>query len=422
MPHRHLPQHHVGRVGVLAFLLGVGVGTAGITFAGCACADTPPPARPASAGQRTPAGKPAAAVKASAPKPAPATATTSPAVAATTVFPNAAWLNTPIPADPTPATNNAVWVKELAAGKHVANLNQYGVTIPQTDTQTPRYAVKLAKTGAWGKNPFAGNTIPIPKGTVPPPGTDGQIAVYDPTTGNVYSIWQAKYNKKTDMWSGTWGGVTPANGDGVDTAGAGTGSGISRMAGIIGTQEFAAAANNNTGLDHALVFSTNLAGPQFVGPATKSDGLNIAGVSAPIPEGTRIQLDPTINVDAIPGITPGEKVIAKTLQTYGAYVVDQGGATAGFVFQTAPDATTTQPGAVYTTSGLAWDYYDLICLLFLLRLVGTTMSEPKEQWRFVGRKKRLFDGVGLTYLVWERTDGVPHKCAMLVPPVRHVDE
>jgi hypothetical protein len=116
----------------------------------------------------------------------------------------------------------------------------------------------------------------------------------------------------------------------------------------------------NTGLSHALVVSSNIAGPGFVGPATKSDGTNIAGVPTPIPEGYRIQLDPSIDVDAIPGITPAERVIAKTLQTYGAYVVDQGDATLAFVFQMEPDATSTSnPGAVWTSAGLTWDYYDM---------------------------------------------------------------
>jgi hypothetical protein len=96
-----------------------------------------------------------------------------------------------------------------------------------------------------------------------------------------------------------------------------------------------------------------------VAPATKSDGTNIAGVATPMPEGYRIQLDPSINVEAIPGITPGEKVIAKTLQTYGAYVGDQGGARLAFMFEAVPDANATNPGAVWTNAGFAWDYYDM---------------------------------------------------------------
>ncbi len=96
-----------------------------------------------------------------------------------------------------------------------------------------------------------------------------------------------------------------------------------------------------------------------MGPATKSDGSNIAGVPTPIPEGSRIQLDPAINVDAIAGITPGEKVIAKTLQTHGAYVIDQGAARMAFAFEAVPGSSDSDPGTVWTDAGLTWDYYDM---------------------------------------------------------------
>ena len=153
--------------------------------------------------------------------------------------------------------------------------------------------------------------------------------------------------------------MAPLNGSGVDITGSATGSGISVAAGVVTAAEFSAAVAANSGINHALVFSTNIAAPTFVGPAKKSDGSNIAGVATPLPQGYRIQLDPSIDVDAIPGITPGEKVIAKTLQTYGAYVIDNGAAAIAFNFETVPGATSANPGTVWTSAGLLWDYYDM---------------------------------------------------------------
>jgi hypothetical protein len=58
-------------------------------------------------------------------------------------------------------------------------------------------------------------------------------------------------------------------------------------------------------------------------------------------------------------MTPGERVIAKTLQTYGAYVIDRGGARMAFNFELQPDATSTNPGKAYTDAGFGWDYFDM---------------------------------------------------------------
>ena len=161
-----------------------------------------------------------------------------------------------------------------SSGQRVADLYNYGVTLVPASaitTSTPRYSVKLSNVGSWGNTPYGSYTIPLPRGTMIPPGSDGQVAVLDPVTGEAFSIWQAKYNSKTNTWSGTWGGATPLNGNGVDQSGSGTGAGISRYAGVVTTAEFSAAVAADTGLNHALVFSTNIAGSGFVGPGNRVD-------------------------------------------------------------------------------------------------------------------------------------------------------
>ncbi len=291
------------------------------------------------------------------PPPPPASSTGGPGY-----FGGADWLWNPIGANPVLDANSATWVSYLSAtnAQRVANLYEYSVAMvsaSEITSSTPRYDVTL--TQPWGSDPFGSTTVPIPAGTKIPPGSDGHLAILDPTTGTAYGIWQASYNSSTDTWSGSWGGMTDLNGDGIDETGSATAAAIARYAGVVTADEFAAAVAANTGLNHALAFSTDLAGPDFVYPAIKSDGQNWAGVVTPIPEGYRIQLDPSLDIDAIPGITAGEKVIAKTLQTYGAYVVDQGGARMAFAFELVDDATSSSPGSVWTSAGLAWDYYDM---------------------------------------------------------------
>jgi hypothetical protein len=111
-------------------------------------------------------------------------------------------------------------------------------------------------------------------------------------------------------------------------------------------------------INHALVFATNHAcGPSNSGPyrfpATTTDG-NYTGTDC-IPEGSRIQLDPSINVDAIPGITPGELAVARALQTYGAYVTDNSPDLLSFAFE-APKARDVDP---YPAAGFSGDYYNM---------------------------------------------------------------
>lgn len=296
--------------------------------------------------------------------PAPAPAPVPAPIPAPAFFPTADWLWKPIGANPTLAANSATWVGYLSAPKsqRVAELYHEGTTlIPATavTNSTPRYDITF--TQPWGSDPFASHTVPIPLATHVPqyPGGDGHLAIQDPVTGQVFGLWQAHYDTKTNKWTASWGGMTPLNGNGIDTSGSATATNLSRYAGVVTAKEMTAAIAANSGLNHALVFATDIAGPGFVGPATKSDGTNIAGVATPIPEGYRVQLNPAINVDAIVGITAGEKVIAKTLQTHGAYVVDQGAARMAFAFEAVPGATDSNPGKVWTDAGLAWDYYDM---------------------------------------------------------------
>ena len=103
-------------------------------------------------------------------------------------------------------------------------------------------------------------------------------------------------------------------------------------------------------IDHALTFVTShTCASTFRYPAIKTDGHK----SMPcIPEGARIQLDPSINVDAVAGITPGEKMVAHALQIYGAYCHDTGGSDLGFTFENPIDG---QPN-VYPGIGFPVDY------------------------------------------------------------------
>jgi hypothetical protein len=110
-------------------------------------------------------------------------------------------------------------------------------------------------------------------------------------------------------------------------------------------------------IPHALFFSTNMAAADHRYPAARSDGTNTALVATPIPQGARVQLDPAIDVDALPEITPFEKAVAKALQTYGAYCGDNADARMAFIFEF--EGGGKPPGATYVAAGATEDYFEM---------------------------------------------------------------
>ena len=275
---------------------------------------------------------------------------TTAAAAIRPYFPTADWLWNPIRSGPLLDTKSVAIAAALSNGRHIANLYQFGVTLKQATA--PRSKIAFAYAPAWGSDPFGTDTCPIPVGTdlpeLPPAsGGDSHYAVADSSSGKVYSLWQADFSGTTKKAS--WGGVASLAGDGRETRGSSTGSNISRYAGVIRASEIAAG-----NIPHALFFSTDIArSGQFRYPAVKTDGWSTNSVT--IPEGARVQLNPAINLSAIPGITPGELAIGKALQTYGAYCGDNGGARMGFLFEYPDGGSRT----TYTNAGLAWDYFDM---------------------------------------------------------------
>ena len=297
-------------------------------------------------------------------------------------FPQADWLWNRIPSLPVLDTNSAAMVTGLSAAgtKHMCNVIEFGVALRGPDgitAATPRYDVvfRQAVNGGgdnWGPDPFS-VTMPIPDDVIVPgialPETtyDGHVSVADRRTGQVWSLWRGRDN--VTSWSAWWGAQVSLWGDGRESPipqnGSSTASRLSRFGGVIRASEITAAHAANSGLDHALFFATSMVAPTvFRYPAANTDGANGAGVGTPIPEGARVQLDPSINVDGLSGITPIEKIVAKTLQTHGAYVGDQTSDTtvrAAFLFEYLGEASTVpQPNQPYLDVDPGfYDYYDM---------------------------------------------------------------
>lgn len=258
---------------------------------------------------------------------------------------DSAW-NSPIPPRaPLDENSEAIADHLTGEGFGIANLYEYGVPVYEAVQSTPRSPVDCLQD--WGRCPLESEPVPIPTSARPSPGSDGAMVVLDSSTGTSYDFWQAE-RQPDGGWTTSWGGVVDTSGDG-HTPGAGqTGAGVPRLAGIVRVSEVKQGV-----IPHALVFSTdNACVDVFRYPATKTDGHSERDDC--IPQGARIQLDPDIDVDAIEDITPGERMVARALQTYGAYAIDNGGARMAFIFENPSGEQDPYPDA-----GFTYDYYRL---------------------------------------------------------------
>lgn len=249
---------------------------------------------------------------------------------------------TPISAGAAVDPNSAAMVAHLSSdGAMYANLVAYGVPIYQADAGTPGGSVGCTEN--WGRCPFDGVRVPIPVGARPSSGSDAAMVVVDASSGQIFELWRAR--QSGGQWTAGWGSITNLNGSGW--GGGATGSGASRLGGVVQVAEIQEGV-----IPHALAVATNnVCAGTFRPPATSTDGTSARANC--IPEGARIRLDPELDVDAL-GLPPGVRAVARAMQVYGAYVVDVSGAPLNVAFEVDPGGNGI--GATYRQAGFTGDY------------------------------------------------------------------
>jgi hypothetical protein len=102
--------------------------------------------------------------------------------------------------------------------------------------------------------------------------------------------------------------------------GAGRGAGTPYFAGLVRKWEV-----DQGHIDHALAFAYKSPAHEYRYPASKSDGGGVTGTD--LPEGSRLQLDPSLTDADFSawGLSAPAKTIARAMQTYGMYVIDNSG-------------------------------------------------------------------------------------------------
>ncbi|QZH66839.1 hypothetical protein [Mycolicibacterium farcinogenes] len=252
---------------------------------------------------------------------------------------------TPIPADAEVDPNSAAMIGAVGwdDSAYVSTV-EYGIPIYTADANTPRHSVPCLIT-LWGRCPFKGLQIPIPDDARPQYGSDGSMVVIDPEERKIYEFWRAK--RENDYWTTQFAAVNDLDGSGW--GGASTGSGASRLAGVVRVAEIAQGF-----IPHALAIeSNNVCADVFRPPALKTDGRSTRPDC--IPEGARIQLDPSLDTDSL-GLAPAERYMAEALQRYGGFVTDVSASPLSISFERDNTAAPGTVGSTYSDAGVRWDY------------------------------------------------------------------
>ncbi|UCE38304.1 MAG: hypothetical protein JSW00_03440 [Thermoplasmata archaeon] len=227
------------------------------------------------------------------------------------------------PIDP----NSSALIAEFGAETLSSDPTQYTYPVYEVNSSTP---LKTVYIGGWFSHVVNDDTlwnqgggsiqVPIPDGAEESAGTDAQIVMWNPETGDEWGFYHASENVN-GTWNVTNGYHYNTTFYGVPPDGfASRGAGVPYLAGLIRPWEI-----DRAHIDHAIAFAYDYPADTYVFPATKSDGL---GTFPPdLPEGARLQLDPTLDdtdFDAW-GLDEVGKIIAHALQDYGMIVIDNAG-------------------------------------------------------------------------------------------------
>lgn len=209
-----------------------------------------------------------------------------------------------------------------------ANPNMYAPPIYEVSENTPLSEVILL---GWYSNVVDGGTrliktwkarvkIPIPADGQPAKGTDSTIVIWNTQTGDEWGFWKSrKINNQTWMarngyhYNTNWNAIPP---HGFISRGAG----VPKLVGVIRPWEL-----KKGRIDHAIGFAVNYPNSLYIYPAITSDGKSMH--PAALPEGARLQLDPTLTKKDFKswGLSREGLAIAKALQEYGMILTDGSG-------------------------------------------------------------------------------------------------
>ena len=249
--------------------------------------------------------------------------------------PTSIW-NTPIAPNPKIAPNNASLIAALAQTPAIGVADDYTPAIWYATPNTRKVPVRIDVPRCNARTVW----VPIPPGAIPDSSSEGHMAIAQYGTGTEFDFYKAQSPSRPPKSSVYYSRPCPTVNEWtaakVVTTNWESGSGSLRFStrGSGTTEGAGAILPRDTQMppgatwDHALGMSYKNTCTDatrwcpVVAPATQEDG-TCTDRSRCVPEGARFQLDPSLNCNTWPSLKyVWQRQMCRTLQVYGAIVVD----------------------------------------------------------------------------------------------------
>lgn len=248
-------------------------------------------------------------------------------------FAASSFWNTALPADaPLDSTSSAVVAaldqevtEELAAnvGPWI-NTTKYSVPIYTVPANQPTVAVQLVDHAPEPALSAAWSAVPLPAGALPAKGTDGTLALWQPSSDRLWEFHRLVH--EAGVWRASWGGAmqNASSSQGVYGASSWPGaepwwgasaSSLSLLGGLITLEDLQLGQ-----IDHALDLAVpSVRSGAYSLPAQRDDGKSSDPLA--LPEGAHLRLNPNLDLASL-HLPPLTLMLARAAQRYGIMVSD----------------------------------------------------------------------------------------------------
>jgi hypothetical protein len=237
--------------------------------------------------------------------------------------------------------------KETGVGpKTTIQTTSYSVPLYTVPANQPTVSVALnsatsipALAQAWAK-------VPLPPGAQPAAGSDGFLAVWQPSTNKLWEFWRLA--QSTNGWSANFGGAMenvssnagaygPEAWSGAKYGWGASSCSLSLLGGLITLEDL-----ERGEINHAVMLSVAKARARvYSSPAQRTDGASSDPLS--LPEGAHLRIDPRLDLALLhlPRLT---MMIAQAAQRYGMFVCLRGANVAFYGQDPTPTGTNPYKG------------------------------------------------------------------------------